>query len=169
MVCCVFVHDFVTIPMPMASALAVVENMLRNQSEELIRQAWLADMPIWTAAGLTATDLDPTAQFEVNVGLPTLRPDAAVMHFGWTVTGARLIPSLDADLELAARGTELSDLQILGRYRFGSDPPSTSNETNLVHRAVVTAVRRLLTSIAEQSAKAPGLDTHESTGQGMSR
>ena len=140
----------------MASALSAVGQVLQHQSEQLVRDAWAADTAVWTAAGLALDDIDPGADFNVEVGPPRVRLDAAVLHFCWTVTGARLIPSLDADLELAARGTELADLQLLGRYRFGTDPPRTPNETSLAHRAVVSAVRRFLTSVADASMMAPG-------------
>jgi len=140
----------------MATALSAVGQVFQHQSEQLVRDAWAADTAVWTAAGLGFDDIDPGADFHVEVGPPRVRLDAAVMNFCWTVTGARLIPSLDADLELAARGTELSDLQLLGRYRFGTDPPRTPNETSLAHRAVVSAVRRFLTSVADASMMAPG-------------
>ncbi len=159
-----FVHDFVTIPLPMASALSAVSQVLQHQSELLVRQAWAADTAVWTAAGLSPEDLDPGADFHVEVGPPRVRLDAAVLDFCWTVTGARLIPSLDADLELAARGTELSDLQLLGRYRFEAGPPRTPDETSLAHRAVVSAVRRFLTSVADASMMGPGFDTEAGRG-----
>ncbi len=148
----------------MATALAAVGDVLMHRSEQLVHDAWAADTEVWTSAGLAAEDLDPSSRFEVTIGPPRVRLDAAVLHFGWTVAGARLIPSLDADLELAARGSDLCDLQLLGRYRFGTDPPRTPNETSLAHRAVVSAVRRLLISVANEISVTTGFGVEGGAG-----
>lgn len=151
-----FVHDFVTIPLPLARAMAEVSDLLLARRAELVRDAWAADAEIWIDAGLTASDLDPQAHFDISLGVPRVRFDAAVIHFSWDVTGARLIPSLDADIELAARGTQLTDLQLLGRYRFPIESPRTAIETSIAHRAVVAAVRRLLVEISAAAVAASG-------------
>jgi hypothetical protein len=148
----VFVHDFVTIELPLAQALSTVAQVLLRDCTTFAIKAWSADIDIWTEAGLARADLDPSG-LEVHLGPPRVRANAAVMHLDWTSHGGRLVPTLDADLELAAHGPDRCDLQILGRYQFGSDPPRSAVEASLAHRAIVSAVRGLLVAVAHESLR----------------
>ncbi len=148
----VFVHDFVTIELPLAQALSTVAQVLMRDCATLAKDAWNADVDVWAEAGLSRADLDPTG-LEVNLGAPRVRANAAVMHLAWTSTGGRLVPSLDADLELAAHGPDRCDLQLLGRYQFGDDPPRSAEEASLAHRAIVSAVRGMLVAVATETLR----------------
>ena len=96
-----------------------------------------------------ADAVTPRSPFVMSLDAPRLREDAAVIHMAWQTQGARLIPSVDADLELAARGPTRSDLQLLGTYRYDEHAPATAAERSLSHRATVSAVRHLLEALAE--------------------
>lgn len=143
-----FVHDFVLVPRPVAGALAGLTEVLAHQSEALVAEAWAADAAVWTAAGLDERDLHPRRPIPVDISGPRFRENGVVLHLSWTTEGARLVPAVDCDLELAARGPSLSDLQLMGRYHFVDAPPRSAAETSLAHRATVTAIRRLLDSMS---------------------
>ncbi len=132
----------------MAAALAGLTQVLAHDPDRLIADAWEIDAPVWTAAGLDERDLHPTRPIPVTIDGPRFRSNSAVVHLSWTTQGARLVPSMDCDLELAARGPTLTDLQLMGRYRFGDSPPRSVAESSLAHRATVTAIRRLLDAMS---------------------
>jgi hypothetical protein len=146
----VFVHDFVAIPRPVDGALAGLTDVLAGDLGRLVAEAWAADTAVWTAAGLDVADLEPSRPIPLTVDGPRSRDAGAVVHLSWTSEGARLVPSVDCDLELIARGPALSDLQIMGRYRFGDLPPRSAAETSIAHRATVTAIRRLLDALSTE-------------------
>jgi len=148
----VFVHDFVTIELPLAQALSTVAQVLMRDCTSLAKNAWNADTDVWAEAGLARADIDST-ELEVSLGPPRVRASAAVMHLTWKSNGGRLVPNLDADLELAAHGPDRCDLQLLGRYQFGDDPPRSAEEASLAHRAIVSAVRGLLIAVAEETLR----------------
>ena len=143
-----FVHDFVTVPVPVLPALNGLTAALQTRAAELVHEAWLADADTWTALGLPAEAVTPRSPFVMSLDAPRLREDAAVIHMAWHTQGARLIPSVDADLELAARGPTRSDLQLLGTYRYDEHAPASAAERSLSHRATVSAVRHLLEALA---------------------
>lgn len=159
-------HDFVAIPCPVAGALAGLTELLAHDTGRMVAEAWRADAPVWASAGLDERDLEPRQPIPVTITGPRFRENGAVVHLSWTTHGARLVPSVDADLELASRGPSLSDLQLMGRYRFDEAPPRSAAESSLAHRATVTAIRRLLDamSIAIQQHPAP-----TPTGFGVAR
>ena len=150
-----FVHDFVAIPRPVAGALAGLTDVLGRDPESLVADAWAADAAVWTAAGLSEHDLRPNRPIPIDISPPRFRENGAVLHLSWITEGARLVPAVDADLELAARGPGLSDLQLMGRYRFVDTPPRSAAESSLAHRATVTAIRRLLDSMSHAIQQVP--------------
>ena len=154
-----FVHDFVTLPMPVLPAVKAVTTVLRTRGAQLVQDAWMADAAVWAAAGLPVDAVTPIAPFVVSVDPLRHRENATVIHITYATTGARLIPSLDADIELAARGPDQSDLQLLGIYSYDEAGPGTAAERSLSHRATVAAIRHLLESLAAAAAGA----TPEST------
>ena len=128
-----FVHDFVAIPRPVDGALAGLTDVLAGDPARLVADAWAADAPVWAAAGLDVADLEPVRPIPVTIDGPRARDAGAVVHLSWTSQGARLVPSVDCDLELAARGPSLSDLQLMGRYplRAISRPGRRPNRASL--------------------------------------
>ena len=153
-------HDFVAIPRPVAGALAGLTDVLGGDTGQLVAEAWEADAPIWASAGLDERDLHPARPIPVTISGPRFRENGAVVHISWTTRGARLVPSVDCDLELASRGPVLSDLQLMGRYRFDEDPPRSAAESSLAHRATVTAIRRLLDAMSREIQHHPGAPSH---------
>ena len=154
-----FVHDFVAVPLPIAVAVAALSSTLGSNSRDFVVEAWKFDRSVWTAAGLRREDLTPGNRFSMVIGRARVRPEGVVIPFSWTGSGARLIPALDSDLELAARGPAASDLQLLGRYQYESAPPRSVSEASLSHRATVVAVRQFLVLISTAMADLAGAST----------
>ncbi|MCP3911112.1 MAG: hypothetical protein GY713_09185 [Actinomycetia bacterium] len=113
-----------------------------------IHAAWTVDLDDWTGAGLLARDLTPPLTVPVLLGEIRSREDAIVVPVAWDGQ-ARLVPSVQADLELAQCGPSRCDLQLMGRYQLNADIGRLSREASLAHRVTVNAVRRLLQELAD--------------------
>lgn len=143
-----FVHDFVSCARGFEELVAPFADALRDDFGLLAGKAWDADRPIWVDAGLAPDDLSPLCPLPIELGLWRCRAGSVVVPIYWSVSGARLVPSMDFDLELAAHGADSSDIQVMGRYRYLAQPPRSAAESSLAHRATVTAVRRILEALA---------------------
>lgn len=157
-----FVHDFVRVGLPLEQAVTGLTVVLDNSFPRLAARAWEVDVSHWEAAGLRRSDLSIQSPLHVATGEIRVRAHGVVVPFSWPAPAARLVPSVDADLELASCGPLVCDLQLLGRYRLESAVPRTANEVSLAHRATVTAMRRLLEATAgaiETRATQSGLGT----------
>jgi len=84
----VFVHDFVTIPLPVDRALVGLCDVLEYEASSLVRSAWEADAEIWSAAGLASEELTPGHVIDIELRGPVHRESGAVMHLRWTASGA---------------------------------------------------------------------------------
>lgn len=143
----VFIHDFVHIDMALDRVLVDPGELERWLSKH-INPAWTVDLDDWTGAGLLARDLTPPLSVPVMLGDIRSREDAVVIPVTWDGQ-ARLVPAVQADLELAQCGPRRCDLQLMGRYELNADIGRLSREASLAHRVTVNAVRRLLEELAD--------------------
>lgn len=157
-----FIHDFVRLGLPYESVLEVLPRHLGSELDTLVRDAWAYDRDLWVAAGLAERDLLVPAPVNVVIGAPRVRRDAVVVSLSWPLPEARLVPAVDADLELARCGTTRCDLQIMGRYNFGPEVVRWSEEGSMAHRVTVNGIRRLLELLATkiEHQTAPGIERH---------
>ena len=144
-----FVHDFVALDRP---ALAVVDGFVRLQPSlgPIVLAAWHADRDLWTQLGLAEPDYVPHWPIQVVVGSPRVRPDAVVIPLQWRTGDADHRVALEADLEIAAYGTNVTHLHLLGRYAFPPSIERWSAEASRAHRATVSAIRRFLQMMADE-------------------
>ncbi len=144
-----FVHDFVAVERP---ALAVVNGFSRLQPSlgPLVLAAWNADRDLWNRLGLAYPDYAPSWPLHVEIGRPRVRPDAVVIPLMWSSGSEDRRVALEADLEIAAFGADVTHLHLLGRYAFPPTMDRWSAEASRAHRATVSAVRRFLQMVAEQ-------------------
>lgn len=143
-----FLHDFVHVDLPLDAAVDALPRAIDPWLRSLVAAAWQIDREEWVHAGLRRADLTPSHDFFVELGRPRVRVDGLVVPLAWRAAGARLVPDVEADLELARCGANRCDLQIMGRYQLPPDATRTAAETSLAHRMVVNAVRRFLELLA---------------------
>ncbi len=143
-----FLHDFVHVDRPLDAVLDVLPDAIDPWLRSMVAAAWQIDREEWVRAGLRRADLTPSHDFHVELGSPRIRVDGMVVPIAWRATGARLVPDVEADLEIARCGANRCDLQIMGRYELPPDATRTAAETSLAHRMVVNAVRRFLELLA---------------------
>lgn len=144
-----FVHDFVAVERP---ALAVVDGFSRLQPSlgPIVLAAWNADRDLWARLGMTYPEYAPSWPIHVEIGPPRVRPDAVVIPIMWCSGTAQTRVALEADLEIAAFGSDVTHLHLLGRYAFPPSLDRWSAEASRAHRATVSAVRRFLQMVAEE-------------------
>jgi hypothetical protein len=144
-----FVHDFVAVERP---ALAVVDGFSRLQPSlgPIVLAAWNADRDLWTRLGMAYPEYAPSWPIHVEVGQARVRPDAVVIPLMWCSGAAQSRVALEADMEIAAFGGDLTHLHLLGRYAFPPSLDRWSAEASRAHRATVSAVRRFLQMMAEE-------------------
>ena len=144
-----FVHDFVSVNRP---ALAVVDGFVRLQPSlgPMVLAAWNADSDLWSRLGVAHPVYAPSWPIHVEVGPPRVRPDAVVIPLQWRSGDAEHRVALEADLEIAAFGSNVTHLHLLGRYALPPSIERWSAESSRAHRATVSAVRRFLQMVAEQ-------------------
>lgn len=144
-----FVNDFVALDRP---ALAVVDGFMRLQPAlgPMVLAAWQADQDLWAQLGLAEPDYVPHWPIQVEIGSPRMRPDAVVIALHWRTGDSEHRVALEADLEIAAYGSNVTHLHLLGRYAFPPSVQRWSAEANRAHRATIAAIRRLLQMMADE-------------------
>jgi hypothetical protein len=149
-----FVSDFVNVALPWPTAQDIVFDVLRDDGPRLATEAWHQDLDAWTSAGLDRTAIAPPELLQLEVGDPAVRDEVWATKLWWeSPAQSRLLPALHADLELAPRGPEASDLHLLGTYDYLDDRPRSAAEHRLARRAATSAIRTFLTRVAEVSLR----------------
>ena len=143
-----FVHDFMQVDMPLATARWCLES----------GEAWLA--PFAAGAYREGEQLlirtGPaqggllTKQVRMTVGETRDRGDGLVVPIRWEATGAGgLFPALEADIEFAPLGPKTTVVTLWGTY----DPPlhgvGSTLDRWLFHRLAEATVRAFLGRMAE--------------------
>ena len=89
-------------------------------------------------------------RFTVTAGEPRQFDSAVIVPMHWEPTAfERLVPALDADIELSSSGAHHCRLSLSGRYRVPLVQLGTSPDRLATHRAAESAVREFLAGIAE--------------------
>ena len=99
------------------------------------------------SASQTLTVLSLLAE---TIRFPSGLNDAVVIPLRWRSGDAEHCLALEADLEIAAFGSNVTHLHLLGRYALPPSIERWSAESSRAHRATVSAVRRFLQMVAEQ-------------------
>ena len=111
-----------------------------------------------TLTRLTSDDAsgDPPVSTLVNVRLkgPVKRDDTRVVWLRWEAAGeaSGLLPTLDADMVLAAEGQDKSRVTLNGYYESPLDDLSDS-ERSLLHHLASATIRTLLHGVADALAR----------------
>jgi len=99
-------------------------------------------------------------EVQITVGTPMRFPSKTVLPISWNPTsGCRLLPALEADLEIAPLGPNLTQLAISARY----DPPLGAIgeviDRALLHRVAEATVKDFLDRVALKLPSLPAV-TH---------
>jgi hypothetical protein len=111
-----------------------------------------------TLTRLTSDDVsgDPPVSTLVDVRLkgPVKRDDTRVVWLRWEAAGeaSGLLPTLDADMVLAAEGQDKSRVTLNGYYESPLDDLSDS-ERSLLHHLASATIRTLLHGVADALAR----------------
>jgi hypothetical protein len=138
----IFIRYYVELPYPRAA----LEKALLSAPESLIpSMASFADdrgQHLLAEVGFPVDGHRVSKKVEIHVGTPVANAGKTWIPIAWRATGPTgLFPMLDAELEFASLGTELTQLSISGRYQ----PP-----LGLVGRTIDKA---LLARVAEATIK----------------
>jgi hypothetical protein len=89
-------------------------------------------------------------QVEISFGQPVRAFAQARLPMSWNATGpARLFPSFEADLEIAALGPARTQISISGRYRPPMGTVGRVVDRALLHRVAEATVKDFLDSVGE--------------------
>jgi len=161
-----FVHDFVQVDRPFPAVLALMADLLGAGVEDLVHEAWKVDCRMWCDTyDLESDEVSLSSQIRVEVGPPRSRLEAVVVPLRWAQPKARLVPAVEADLEIAALGSLRSDLHILGRYDLGADVDMEPHDAQIAHRVTVSAMRRLLQLLKQRLEQWPAAEVAVLTEQ----
>ncbi len=143
-----FVNDFVSVPVPLDVALPRLGLLLDGGLGSLLTDSWHDDFEDWVDAGLPFGDLVLHEPLEVTLGTMRFHDMAVVVPMSWSQPAARLVPSGDADLEVAGRGGSRTDVRLLASMSFGPGVDLWSTQGGLAQRAASSALRRFLEEVA---------------------
>lgn len=87
---------------------------------------------------------------EISFGQPVRTFAHARLPMSWNATGpARLFPSFEADLEIAALGSARTQISISGRYRPPMGAVGRAFDRALLHRVAEATVKDFLDRVGE--------------------
>ncbi len=145
-----FVHDFVSVPVPLDVALPRLGHLVGGDLGRLLTESWRVDLDDWVGAGLPLDDLTLDRPLIVTFGSMRFHDLAVVVPLSWPHPSARLVPAGDADLEVAGRGATRTDVRLLASVSFGPGVDVWSTEGGLAQRAASSALRRFLEDVGRE-------------------
>lgn len=148
-----FVHDFSVVPLPVGEAIRRFTTRITDRTiVPMVRASWDADATVLVQAGMAAPSQVVPETLRAAIGGYRIREDSAVAAISWQASGCWL-PSLDADLELAAFGPAHSHVHLMGRYDLPDGIDRLSPTGSLVQRVMVVVVRQFLSLVADELAR----------------
>jgi len=156
----VFLSDFVHIAVPFVELAPVLldENAawLRDLEEGTTRDASSQGDQV-VPPGVVKTKVRvgilgkrPVQTVAVTAGPPRVHDQQVIVPFSWEPTAfERLLPNLEADLELSALGESDTRLAITGRYRVPLGQLGLKMDRVAMHRVAESSLRRFLLEVQD--------------------
>jgi hypothetical protein len=89
-------------------------------------------------------------EVQIELGTPFRIPSRTILPLTWTATGTeRLLPSLDADLEIAPLGRNRTQLSISARYLPPLGAVGRALDRALLHRVAEATLKDFLDRVGE--------------------
>jgi hypothetical protein len=155
----VFLSDFVHIGVPFERLASV----LLDESA-----AWLQDLGEETTSGnswgdqifppgvvrtkmrVSVAGKRPGPTVAITAGPPRVHDQQVIVPISWEpISFERLLPKLEADLELSALGESDTRLAINGRYRVPLGPLGLNLDRVAMHRVAESSLRRFLLEVQD--------------------
>lgn len=147
-----FVHDFTAVPVAVEEAVHRLSAPSTGpELEEIVRVAWNSHTEFLAALDTTEESRVPATRVHIRLDGHRLRGDTGVINLRWHGDGR--LPTLDADLELAAFGPESTHLHLLGRYDPPNCPDICECKGKMHQRVMVSVVRQFLTDFGDLVAR----------------
>jgi hypothetical protein len=90
-------------------------------------------------------------EVEIRLGATYRIPSKTLLPMTWRATGAeRLFPQLDADIEVAALGSNRTMLSISARYRPPMGPVGRALDRAMLHRVAEATIKDFLDRVGER-------------------
>ena len=144
----IFVQDFASLDAPFP---AMAREAQHDQDGLLEHGLGAALSECEHLSEVVGPELWPTSlgrSADVVPGPTRQSPGGVLIAFRWEPVGTGgSFPQLDADLELAPLGPELTVVSVRGRYRRPECPPGEPNQDALMHRIAERTVRAFLTGV----------------------
>ena len=87
---------------------------------------------------------------EIQLGAPLRISSKTMLPLTWTPTGTQgLFPALEADIEVAALGPNMTQLSISARYRPPMGAVGRAVDKTLLHRVAEATVKNFLDGVGE--------------------
>lgn len=151
-----FVDYYVHIGQPFVEVESTLLGMLpglRGWAEEAYREGEHLRTRIGTQRGKIAKSV------ELEIGEPARLATQTWIPLRWEATGVPgLFPKMDADVVVAAVGSELTQIALRGSYRVPLGPVGRAVDRVVLHRLAEASVKTFLDRIAraiDESAVAP--------------
>ena len=155
-----FISDFVHIAVPFGALAPVLldENAswLRHLEESTPRDAsfegdqFALPGAVTTKVRVGVGGKRPGPTVAVTAGPPRVHEQQVIVPFSWEpTTFERLLPKLEADLELSALGESDTRLAINGRYRVPLGQLGLNLDRVAMHRVAESSLRRFLLEVQD--------------------
>ncbi len=147
-----FVHDFTAVPVAVEDAVRRLSAPSSgSELEEVVRVAWNSHTKILADLDTAEQSRALTTRVHIELDGHRLRGDTGVINLRWHGDGR--LPTLDADLELAAFGPNSTHMHLLGRYELPNCPDTCECAGNMHQRVMVSVVRQFLTDFRNLVAR----------------
>lgn len=155
-----FVRYFVEIATPFEELEAALLDAPETWIPTLAREADRRGEELLVEVGFASAGLRMERPVETSVGSPVRFPSQTVVPIAWKPTsGERLLPALEADLEIAPLTARRSHLSISARYEPPLGGLGRALDRAMLHRVAEATVKDFLDRVAKKLQAAPTLIT----------
>ena len=146
-----FVRYFAELPFPLAT---VEEALLRAPDEWLPGLAEHAEElghDLLVEVGFGSEGRRVARSVVIELGEPMRFPSRTVLPMTWkAASGESLFPTLEADLEVAVLGSNLTQLSMSARYKPPLGPVGRAIDKTLLHRVAEASIKDFVDRVADR-------------------
>jgi len=153
-----FVRYFVEIEMPFEHLEAALLDHPESWIPGLARKAGEDGEQLLVEVGFEPSGRRVEREVEISFGGPMRFPSQTVLPMSWKpTTGGRLLPALEADLEMAPLTPTRSHLSVSARYRPPLGGIGRALDRALLHRVAESTMKDFLDRVATELEQLPSL------------
>jgi hypothetical protein len=153
-----FVRSFIEIATPFEELEAAFLDAPETWIPSIAREADDRGEELLVEVGFESAGVRMDRQVEISVGSPVRFPSQTVVPIAWKpISGERLLPALEGDLEIAPFTPRRSHLSISARYVPPFRGFGRALDRALLHRVAEATVKDFLDRVAAKLLTAPAL------------